>query len=338
MREYKKSTPVLPQVVAPKQQSTSVPFVDQRNNYSLQLKQQALMRKSACRTHNAPAASPKTNSSSGATDIAQMKVYDKSVNLIPEKKGGYNNINEITTEGTDPKSQARDLRDTLNTLFDDDRAFTGAHMIPQRLGGSGDDTNCRPWLSAFEDTWNKSFDNNASMAQAQIKAEDEQSRKTKRKLKPLSFSYKVETDDATTGDAYHLLLSKGFTASGSEAGRAQLQIHASRLDAIPRAVQGHYKTVESGGKSVEYKFAKSEEPWESLNIDKRSGLGKWWTSLQLNLGMIPRTAYDTLAPDLSIERDISPEARENLGTHVYDDLNYRATGGKNRHVAKPTQK
>lgn len=46
MREYKKNTQVLPQVVASKQQSTSAPFVDQRTNYSLQLKQQALMNNS----------------------------------------------------------------------------------------------------------------------------------------------------------------------------------------------------------------------------------------------------------------------------------------------------
>lgn len=43
MREYKKNTPALPNVVAGKAPSTNAPFVDQRANYSLQLKQQALM-------------------------------------------------------------------------------------------------------------------------------------------------------------------------------------------------------------------------------------------------------------------------------------------------------
>lgn len=44
MREYKKNTQVLPQVVAFKKQSTSAPFVDQRTATTVQLQQQNTMR------------------------------------------------------------------------------------------------------------------------------------------------------------------------------------------------------------------------------------------------------------------------------------------------------
>lgn len=318
----------------------NTPFQDQRSAANIQLQQKALLQE--CAQRKTPGWSGLTaqlkEKSEATLSAIQMKTYNKSVNLVPGQKGGYNNIDEITTAGTDPKSQSRDLRDTLSTLFNDNRDFTGAHMIPQRLGGSGDDTNCRPWPSAFENTWNTNFDNKASSAQSQIKNVDADSKQKKKKLNPLSFTYQVETDDATTGESYHLLLSRGFANAGTEKERAQLQIHASRLDAIPRAVKGHYKTVETGGKSVEYNFAKSDAPWTSLNLDQRSGLSQWWTSMQLKLGMIPQTAYDTLAPNLTIDRDISDEARGYLGTHVDENLGYRATGGKNRHIAKPPTK
>lgn len=87
----------------------------------------------------------KTNIFTNNAEISQFKTYNKSVKLNPLDNGGYSNINEIKTRGSDPKSQARDLKDTMSTLFGTNMDFTGAHMIPQRLNGSGDDSNCRPW-------------------------------------------------------------------------------------------------------------------------------------------------------------------------------------------------
>lgn len=187
----------------------------------------------------------------------------------------------------------------------------------------------------FENNWNTGFDSAASNAQTALINKEDQSRVNHTKLNPIDFSYSVNTDDASQGDSYQMLLGKGYANSGTEKERSLLQIHSARLDAVPRAVSGKYKTVESNGTTINHEFAKSSAPWDQLGIDDRSGLTKWWTSMKLKLGIIPSTPYDELQPNLSIDQEVSEEARNHLGAHVHDNLEYRATGGKNRHVDEP---
>lgn len=205
-------------------------FSDQRSSTTTQLKQQQML--SATKIlHLADI---------GGRGIApvQLQNYSKTVT----RPAGFNRHNwpaSLSSGGSKADSSiASDVNETLVAL-----GWTGnlmsAHMIPNRIGGKGNNSNVRPWQRSFEEnTWEneveKKFDQdleNANVGDA--------------------LTYNVDTTDMTDIEADSILAGGGIKTSDSK-----YSSHKNRLKKIPTSVSANGKGP--------YTECMPKEPWSFL--------------------------------------------------------------------------
>lgn len=205
-------------------------FSDQRSSTTTQLKQQQML--SATKMSQLAAI--------GGRDIApvQLQNYSKTVTR-PTGFDRHNWPASLSSGGSKADSSiASDVNETLVAL-----GWTGnlmsAHMIPNRIGGKGNNSNVRPWQRSFEEgTWETEVEKKFDQDLENAKAGD-------------ALTYNVDTTDMTDSEADNILAGGGIKTSDSK-----YSSHKNRLKKIPTSVSANGKGP--------YTECMPEKPWSFL--------------------------------------------------------------------------
>ncbi len=160
----------------------------------------------------------------------QMKTYNGSVSISSGIKSSDLNdwgtvrgkLGGIAKGKAADSSIASEVNESLSALGLATGSSMSAHMIPNRIGGLGDDTNVRPWDRAFETgTWETDVEKKFNQKLVDANKGD-------------SVDYKVTTTDMTDKGVQEIIDKSTVTSVEKEKPE-----HKTRIKKIPLAVSAN---------------------------------------------------------------------------------------------------
>lgn len=168
----------------------------------------------------------------------QRQNYSKTV-IRPAGFNQHQWPTSLSTGGSKADSSiASDVNETLVSLGWSGNLMS-AHMIPNRIGGKGNNSNVRPWQRSFEEgTWEKEVEKNFDQNLARANPGD-------------SLTYSVNTTDMTDTEADNILAGGGIKTTDPK-----YNSHRHRLKKIPTSVSANGKGP--------YSECMPDQPWSFL--------------------------------------------------------------------------
>ncbi|MDP4845134.1 MAG: hypothetical protein NWR83_11750 [Salibacteraceae bacterium] len=207
----------------------AAPFMDKRSEAIAQLKLQELANNSHRNKQIAQLQSSLSNSN--AEDPIQLARQEYKT--VAKKPPGFNKNNwpaALSNGGGDADSSiSQKVNETLKDMgWGGKVKLMSAHMIPNRLGGKGNNSNVRPWPDTFEKgIWETEMESKFNDELDKINDGEE-------------LQYKVITNDLEDAEA-----TKVLTDADYKVGDPNFDTHKNRLKKIPKDVEGVI-----GGKSI----------------------------------------------------------------------------------------